>query len=73
MNFGASKTPVEVIKEAAFGETYFRSIYSNVNGKRYKKSWKEFNQLKKILIRSIIVQIIMISVSINMVLNPEHC
>ena len=48
MNFGASKTPVEVIKEAAFGETYFRSIYSNVNGKRYKKSWKEFNQLKNI-------------------------
>ena len=47
MDFGGSKTPVEVIKEAAFGETYFRSIYSNVNGKRYKKSWKEFNQLKK--------------------------
>ena len=48
MDFGGSKTPVEVIKEAAFGETYFRSIYSNVNGKWYKKSWKEFNQLKNI-------------------------
>ena len=48
MDFGGSKTSVEVIKEAAFGETYFRSIYSNVNGKWYKKSWKEFNQLKNI-------------------------
>ena len=48
MDFGGSKTSLEVIKEAAFGETYFRSIYSNVNGKWYKKSWKEFNQLKNI-------------------------
>ena len=46
MDFGANKTPVEVIKEGAFGGTYFRDIYSNVNGKWYKKSWKEFDQLK---------------------------
>ena len=30
MDFGANKTPVEVIKEGAFGDTYFRDIYSNV-------------------------------------------
>ena len=46
MDFGANKTPVEVIKE--FGGTYFRDIYSGVSGKWYKKSWKEFDQLKGI-------------------------
>ena len=44
MDFGVNKIPVEVIKEDAFGGTYFRDIYSNVTGKRYKKSWKEFDQ-----------------------------
>ena len=48
MDFGVNKTPVEVIKEGAFGGTYFRDIYSNVNGKWQKKSWKEFDQLKNI-------------------------
>ena len=48
MDFGANKTPVEVIRESAFGGTYFRDIYSNVNDKWYKKSWKEFNHLKNI-------------------------
>ena len=48
MDFGANKTPSEVIKEGAFGETYFRDIYSSVNGKQYRKSWKEFDQLKDI-------------------------
>ena len=38
MNFSANKTPVEIIKEGAFGGTYFRDIY--------KKSWKEFNALE---------------------------
>ena len=37
MDFEANKTP-----------TYFRDIYSNVNRKWYKKSWKEFDQLKSI-------------------------
>ena len=64
MDFGANKTPVEVIKEGAFGGTYFRDIYSGITGKWYKKSWKEFDQLKD-LIRSFIVQIIMMLVSIN--------
>ena len=27
MDFGANKTPVEVIKEGAFEGTYFREIY----------------------------------------------
>ena len=46
--FGANKTPVEVIKKGAFGGTYFRDIYSSINGKWYKNSWKEFFQLKNI-------------------------
>ena len=71
MDSGANKTPVEIIREGAFGGTYFRDIYSRINGKWYKKSWKEFDQIK-ILIRSFIVQIIMMSVLINMVLNVEH-
>ena len=33
MNFGANKTPVEIIKEGAFGGTYFRNIYSSINDK----------------------------------------
>ena len=48
MDFGANKTPVEVIREGAFGGTYFRDFYSSVNGKWYKKSWKKFDQLKDI-------------------------
>ena len=71
MDFGANKTPVEVIKEGAFGGTYFRGIYSIVNGKWYRKRWKEFDQLQ-ILIRSFIVQIAMMSVSTNIMLNVEH-
>ena len=37
MDFGVNKTPIEVTKEGAFGETYFRDIYSGVTGKWYKK------------------------------------
>ena len=44
MDFGANKTPVEVIKEGAFGGTQFRDIYFGVTEKWYKKSWKEFDQ-----------------------------
>ena len=40
MSFGTNKTPVEIIKEGTFGETYFRDIYFGVNGNYYKKSWK---------------------------------
>ena len=48
MDFGENKTPVEVIKEGAFGGTYFRDVYSGINGKWYKKSGKEFDELKNI-------------------------
>ena len=34
MEFNTNKTPVEWIKEGAFGGTYFRDIYSGVNRKR---------------------------------------
>ena len=42
MDFGPNISPVEVIKNCAFGGTYFRNIYSGVNDKFYKNSWKEF-------------------------------
>ena len=47
MDFDANKTSVEIIKEGAFGGTYFRDIYSNAN-KWYRKSWKEFDELKNV-------------------------
>ena len=33
MSFRTNKTPVEVIREGAFGGTYLRDIYSNVSKK----------------------------------------
>ena len=48
MDFSVNKTPVEIIEEGAFGGTYFRDIYSSINGKWYRKSWKEFVELKNI-------------------------
>ena len=48
MDFGANETSVEVIREDAFGGTYFRDIYSDVTGKWLQQSWKEFDQLKNI-------------------------
>ena len=48
MNFSPNKTPVEIINEGAFGGTYFRDIYSGVNGKWYRNSWKEFEFLEDI-------------------------
>ena len=48
MDFGGNKMPIEKIREGPFGGTYFRDIYSSVNEKWYKKSWKEFNHLKNI-------------------------
>ena len=43
--FRVNKSPVEVISEGAFGGTYFRDIYSGVNGKWYRNSRKEFKFL----------------------------
>ena len=48
MNFSPNKTTIEAIKEGAFGDTYFRDNYSGINEKWFKKSWKEFVQLKNI-------------------------
>ena len=36
MNFRPNKTPIEIIKEGAFGGIYIRDIYSNINKKWYK-------------------------------------
>ena len=36
MGFSPSKTPIVIIKEGAFGGTYFRDISSDINGKWYK-------------------------------------
>ena len=46
MDFSPNKTPIVLIRAGAFGGTYFRDIYSGINGKWYKKSWKEFDQWK---------------------------
>ena len=43
MKFNPNKTPIEIINEGGFGGMYFRNIYSDVNGKWYKNSWKEFD------------------------------
>ena len=40
MDFSPNKTPIEVIREDAFGGTYFRDIYSGISEK--------FDQLKNI-------------------------
>ena len=47
MDFSPNKTPIEIIKEGAFGGTHFRDVYSNIK-KWYKNSWKEFVHLKNI-------------------------
>ena len=36
MDFSPNTTPVEVIREGAFGGTYFRDNYSGINEKWYK-------------------------------------
>ena len=48
MDFSPNKTPIQIIKEGAFGGTYFRDVYSNINKKWYRNSWKEFDHLKNI-------------------------
>ena len=42
--------PIGVIKKGAFGGPYLRDIYSNVTNKWYKSSWKEFGELKDIVL-----------------------
>ena len=47
MDLGANKTPVEVIKEGAFGGTYFTAIWYRMV-QMVQKNWKEFDELKNI-------------------------
>ena len=48
MSFSPNKTLIEGIRSDSFCGTYFRDIYSGINEKRYKNSWKTFVQLKNI-------------------------
>ena len=48
MNSKPNISPVEIIKKGAFGGTYFRDIYSSVNDRFYKNSWKQFKELESI-------------------------
>ena len=48
MDFRPKITPIEVIKNGAFGGTYFRDIYPSVTDKWYKNSWKKLSVLKDI-------------------------
>ena len=48
MDFGANKAPIEVIREGAYGGTYFRDIYSDDTKKWHKKPWEKFDQLKDV-------------------------
>ena len=33
MNFSPIKTPIEIMKDGAFGATYFRDVYSSNNAR----------------------------------------
>ena len=48
INFKPNISPIDVIKKDAFGGTYFRNIYSNVNNEFYKNAWKELKELNDI-------------------------
>ena len=55
-DFGTNKTPVEIIKEGSFGRTYLVDIYSVINGNWYRKSWIEFDELKNIDQKSLLLK-----------------
>ena len=48
IDFRTNIAPTQEIKKGAFGGTYWRDIYSAVNGKWYRKTWKEFDKFKSI-------------------------
>ena len=48
MDLHANETSTEVIKEGSYVGNYFRDIYSGINDKLCRKSWKEFQKLKTI-------------------------
>ena len=72
LDFGANKTPIKVIKQGAFGETFFRDTCSSVNGKCYRKSWVEFNELKNVDCKYNCSDYYDVA-EINIVLDAEHC
>ena len=41
MDFAINKAPVKIIGEGSFEGTYFRDIYSSVNGKWYRSRGKD--------------------------------
>jgi len=48
-DFTPNVSPKEMFELGVFGGTYFRDIYSGVNKRQYKNSWKEFdNWFKKL-------------------------
>ena len=47
MEFHPNITPIDVIKKGAFGGTYFRNIYSNLNKSDIKIVGGEFQELNK--------------------------
>ena len=49
MDFGANKTTVKVVKEGAFGRTYLRDIFSDVNGKWYRRAMERIWSVEKYL------------------------
>ena len=67
MSSNPNKTPIEIIKEGAFGCTYFRDVYSNINKKWHKNSWKEFAHLKNIDAKFYASDYYDVNVNMNMV------
>ena len=47
MDFSPNKTPIEKIKEGAFGGTYVRDVYSNINKEWYIKFMERICSFKK--------------------------
>ena len=56
MEYNPNKIPAKIIHEGALRGTYFRDIYSSVNGNWYKSDGKNLISWKK-FIRSIIAQV----------------
>ena len=48
MEFGANKTPTEVIREGALDGTYFRDIHPGINRNQYRNFQKKSDQLRNI-------------------------
>ena len=67
MDLGANKTPIEELGKVCLGALILETFIVVL-----LKSGKKNHGRNLILIRSFIVQIIMMSLSINTVLNAEH-